>query len=94
MKTKQIPAIIMLLAGFVTCIVAIFQGIESERFLKILLAVLIGFFVAGCIIKVILDKNFKEMEETENEEETSEARTEGETAKEPAEEDSEEQTNE
>lgn len=96
MKTKQIPAIIMLLAGFVTCIVAIFQGIEPERFLKILLAVLIGFYVAGCIIKVILDKNFKEMEETENEEETSEAKTEGEAAKEeePAEEDSEEQTNE
>ncbi len=70
MKTKQIPAVVMLLAGFVTCIVAIFQGMEQGKFLKILLVVLISFYVAGCIVKVILDRNFKEMEEeTKNEEE-------------------------
>ena len=69
MKTKQIPAVVMLLAGFVTCIVAIFQGIELGKFLRILLLVLIGFYVCGCVIKVILDKNFKEMEEAETEEE-------------------------
>ena len=72
MKTKQIPAVIMLLAGFVTCIVAIFQGIEVGRFLKILLLVLIGFYVSGCVIKVILDRNFKEMEDTETKEEEPE----------------------
>ena len=72
MKTKQIPAVVMLLAGFVTCIVAIFQGIELGRFLKILLLVLIGFYVSGCVIKVILDRNFKEMEDSETEEEEPE----------------------
>ena len=72
MKTKQRPAVVMLLAGFVTCIVAIFQGIELGRFLKILLLVLIGFYVSGCVIKVILDRNFKEMEDSETEEEEPE----------------------
>lgn len=72
MKTKQIPAVVMLLAGFVTCIVAIFQGIELGKFLKILLLVLIGFYVSGCIIKVILDRNFKDMEESDTEEEEPE----------------------
>ena len=78
MKTKQIPAVVMLLAGFVTCIVAIFQGIELGRFLRILLLVLIGFYVSGCVIKVILDKNFKAMEETETEEEGPEEQEESE----------------
>ena len=84
MNTKQIPAIVMLLAGFVTCIVAIFQGMELGRFLKFLFAVLIGVYIAGCIIKVILDKNFKEpdnQKEAETEE-TQEGQPGEETAKE------------
>ena len=63
MKTKPIPAIIMLTAGFVTCIVGILTHIETIRFVKVLLIVLLIFYVLGCIVKMIIDSNFKEMEE-------------------------------
>lgn len=72
MKTKPIPALVMLFAGVVACLVAIFRGMDSYDFLKMLLFVLVGFYVAGCVIKVILDKNFqeKEQEDATGEEET------------------------
>ena len=61
MKTKQVPAIVMLTAGFVTCVISIMQHMEFGRFLKILLLVLICFYILGCVVKVILDKNFAPM---------------------------------
>ena len=63
MKTKGIPAVVMLLAGFVTCIIGIVQHMETDVFIKTLLAVLIIFYVLGCIVKLVLDKNFKEMDD-------------------------------
>lgn len=63
MKTKSIPAIIMLTAGLVTCIVGILTHIETIRLVKVLLIVLLIFYVLGCIVKMIIDSNFKEMEE-------------------------------
>ncbi len=65
MKTKGIPAVVMLLAGFVTCIIGIVQHMETDVFIKTLLAVLIIFYLLGCIVKLVLDKNFKEMDEPE-----------------------------
>ena len=38
MKTKPIPAIVMLTAGFITCIVAIFQKMELLAFYKDIIA--------------------------------------------------------
>ena len=67
MKTKQVPAIVMLTAGFVTCVISIMQHMEFGRFLKILLLVLICFYNLGCVAKVILDKNFAPMQEEEEE---------------------------
>lgn len=76
MKTKGIPAVVMLLAGFVTCIIGIVQHMETDVFTKTLLAVLIIFYVLGCIVKLVLDKNFKEMDEPEeNQEESGEEQT-------------------
>ena len=72
MKTKGIPAVVMLLAGFVTCIIGIVQHMETMVFTKTLLAVLVIFYVLGCIVKLVLDKNFKEMDEPEKEQEESE----------------------
>ena len=69
MKTKQVPAIVMLTAGFVTCVISIMQHMEFGRFLKILLLVLICFYILGCVVKVILDKNFAPMQEEEEEQE-------------------------
>ena len=67
MKTKQIPAIVMLSAGFVTCLTAIFQNMELMRFTKILLVVLICFYILGCIISYILNKNFNNEKPIEEE---------------------------
>lgn len=73
MKTKQIPAIIMLIAGLVTSIAAILSRMETVQFLKILVVVLIIFYVLGCIVKVIFDRNFKEeVEEAGSETEAEE----------------------
>lgn len=77
MKTKQIPAIIMLIAGLVTSIAAVINHMETVQFLKILVVVLVVFYIIGCVGKVILDRNFKEEVE---EEATEEAAEEEETA--------------
>lgn len=77
MKTKQIPAIIMLIAGLVTSIAAVINHMETVQFLKILVVVLVAFYIIGCVGKVILDRNFKEEVE---EEATEEAAEEEETA--------------
>ena len=63
MKTKPIPAIIMLTAGFVTCIVGIVQHFSFGTYVKTLLLVLIGFYLLGCIVKLVLDKGFRVMDD-------------------------------
>lgn len=72
MKTKPIPAIVMLIAGFITCMIGIFQRIEMGRFLKMLLVVLILFYILGGVVKLVIDMNFKEMEEPSAEEQSEE----------------------
>ena len=64
MKTKPIPAIVMLVAGLVVCIAGMAGHMETGRFVKMLLVVLI-----------VIDKNFKDMEEetTDGEETPAEA---------------------
>jgi hypothetical protein len=62
MKTKPIPAIITLIAGLITCLVAFYAQINQADFVRILFFVLVGFYILGVIIKVVLDKNLKEEE--------------------------------
>lgn len=77
MKTRQVPVIIMLIAGLMTSIAAIINHMETTQFLKILIVVLIIFYIVGCVIKVVLDKNFKEeVEEAATEEAAEEETTE------------------
>lgn len=57
MKTKQIPALIMLIAGFVVCIVSYINGYGFLFLVRTLLWVLPGFYVLGLIIKVVFDRN-------------------------------------
>ena len=67
MKTKPIPAIVMLVAGLVVCIAGMAGHMETGRFVKMLLVVR--------IVKLLIDKNFKDMEEetTDGEETPAEA---------------------
>lgn len=55
MKTKGIPAIIMLLAGAITCIVTYQNKYTLEETLKTLLVVLVLFLIMGVIVKKVLD---------------------------------------
>lgn len=55
MKTKEIPLIVMLLAGAVTSISTKLMHYELETALWILLGVLIVFYIIGCLIKRTID---------------------------------------
>ena len=72
MKTKPIPAIVMLVAGLVVCIAGMAGHMETGRFVKMLLVVLIVFYIIGGIVKLLIDKNFKDGEETPAEAEEKE----------------------
>lgn len=63
MKTNSVPAVVMLLAGLIDCVVSIYQRLSLLDFTKRLLLVLVIFYVLGCIVKIILDMNFKQMED-------------------------------
>ena len=69
MKTKQVPIIITLIAGLMTCIIGFVMQMETGQFVKIWGIVLISFYILGCVAKLVLDHNFKE----ETEEATEEA---------------------
>jgi hypothetical protein len=70
MKTKSLPAIIMLVAGFIDCIFAILQHQSLMEFTRQLLLVLVIFYILGCAVQLVLDINFKPMEEIDGQEET------------------------
>ena len=72
MKTKQVPVIIMLVAGLVSCILGFTMHMESAKFVQTLVIVLVSFYILGCIAKLVLDKNFKEEPEEEATEEAGE----------------------
>ena len=73
MKTNGVPAIVMLLAGFTDCIIAIRTHMTLGSFTRQLFLVLLIFYVIGCIVKLILDRNIDKMEDVKTvEEELSE----------------------
>lgn len=89
MKTKQIPVMIALAAGFITCLLGYVMHMETNEFVKALVIVLISFYLLGSIAKFVLDKNFRE----ETEEATDEAVEEADSQEEEAAEESTEEEN-
>jgi flagellar biosynthesis/type III secretory pathway M-ring protein FliF/YscJ len=77
-KFRNVPAIITLLAGFVSSVVMILHGYELVNFLWMLVCVMVGFYVAGLLVRVILNKFFKDLEEPEEETEETEETADGE----------------
>ena len=77
MKTNGVPAIIMLAAGFIDCVIAILTHMSLWNFTRQLLLVLVLFYVIGCVVKMIIDRNFKDMEDDQNGEEMEESKEEG-----------------
>ncbi len=72
MKTKQIPIIITLLAAGITCLVSVVQRASFAVYTKRLLLAVVCFAVIGTVIKVILDRSFRVMEEDTEEGESEE----------------------
>ncbi|MCI9530779.1 MAG: hypothetical protein HFH38_03340 [Lachnospiraceae bacterium] len=68
MKTKQVPIIITLAAGLITCIIGVVMHMETGQFVKTWGIVLISFYILGCVAKLVLDHNFKEEAEEATEE--------------------------
>lgn len=57
MRTKSIPVILMLVAGAMACVMGFVYHYEATQFFTMLLTVLIVFYVFGCIVKIIIDRN-------------------------------------
>ena len=73
MKTKEIPAIVMLLAGGVYCLLGIYYQIPLMEFSIQLLIVLLVFWIFGGIVRMFLDKFMGEIgNKTEKDEEETE----------------------
>lgn len=76
-RFKYIPSIVMLMAGFVACIVTMICEYEIVEALSVILGVLIIFYIIGIVIKALFNR-FLINEETieENSEETESDETE------------------
>lgn len=81
MRTRYIPAGIMLIAGAVTCIISIVQRQDIVKSLTTLLIVLILFYVIGLIAKFFVEKILKDFKEKDTKETFTEE-ADGEDAKE------------
>ena len=57
-KTRWIPAIVMLTAGFLSCVMSIYRGKDFLTFAKTLLLVMLIFYVLGGIVAYILQRSF------------------------------------
>lgn len=55
LRTNYLPAIVMLLAGFIYCVMGITDDIPVTDFMVQLLIVLLIFYILGGIIKLLLD---------------------------------------
>ena len=81
MKTKDVPAIIVLLAGGVYCLFGIIYKIPLMEFLIHLLIILLVFWMFGGIVRMVLDrfmgeivvKKEEDLENSEGEDSESES---------------------
>ena len=89
MRTNYVPAIVMLLAGAVYCLIGLSSGTPLLDFTVQLLIVLLVFYVLGGIIRMVLDRFMGEVgakEEEQPVEETSQEEEKQDESKETSEE--------
>lgn len=67
-KRRLIPPFVMLLAGAVSSITMRVQNYDTKPMLIILLCVLIVFYIAGCVLKRMVDRLERQVEEASMEE--------------------------
>lgn len=72
-KFRNLPAIMTLLAGFITSIIAIICRFSLVRTLWTLVVIMVVFFIIGMVVRIVLDKSLILPEpEKEEEKETGE----------------------
>lgn len=81
MNTKPIPALTMLIAGILTCVVGYLQHYELYELLKLLVLVLVCFYLIGSVAKFVLDcvlnnTNKEALSPEENQDETQNSKDE------------------
>ncbi|MBE5925864.1 MAG: hypothetical protein E7270_02725 [Lachnospiraceae bacterium] len=67
-RSRYVPALIMLTAGFVTCISTIIHNYTTEEILLITSGVMAVFLIVGFVVRFIIDR-YIIIEETEDDEE-------------------------
>ena len=60
MNTKPIPAVLALIAGFVTCVISFAQHVDTVVFARKFVLVCVIFFAIGMVIHILIQMNFKE----------------------------------
>lgn len=66
-KFRNVPAFVTLLAGFIGSVVMILQKYSLVNFLWILICIMLVFYIAGLLLRVLLNKAFKDLEAQEDE---------------------------
>ncbi len=69
MKFRNVPALITLLAAFVSSVVMIGKRYSLFDFLLVLVSVIVVFYIAGLFLRFILNIVFKETKKDEGEDE-------------------------
>lgn len=69
MNTKPIPALLALIAGFVTCVMSFVQHVDIVVFAKRFVIVCVIFFIIGMVARILIEVNFKDILHPEPEEE-------------------------
>ena len=79
-RTRYIPALIMLTAGFITCISTIIHDYTTEEILLITTGVMSVFLIVGLIVRFLIDTFIfvKEPDEEENKEDSEKTEEDGE----------------
>ena len=77
-KFRNVPAVITLLAGFVVSVIMIMNKFSLVNFLWVLVCVMAGFYVAGVIVRRILNKTFEALNKEEQSEDSDESDESGE----------------
>lgn len=72
-KFQNVPAIITLIAGFVVSVIMIIEKYTLLDFLWILAVVMVSFYIAGIVLKFVLNKTIKALEATTTDEKPQDA---------------------
>lgn len=77
-RTRYIPALVMLMAGFLVCVVTIINDYSTRDMMLICAVVMIAFFVIGSIVRYIVERVVLAPEKKDNKPEETEEKNEGE----------------